>query len=1061
LKDENGKAASVGEADTLSAGTQTANASSIGNVPAAPPAALPFRFAAGDRLADRYLIIRYVASGGMGDVYEAHDEDLDVRIALKTLRPDRVDPHHLERFRREVALARRVTHPNVCRLHDAGFDVSPRGDVAFLTMELLAGDTLAADLARRGRWSTVEAGPIVDQLIDGLAAAHRSGVVHRDFKSANVLLVPEGSGPPRAVITDFGIARADAAGSGLAETLTHSGAVVGSPAYMAPEQVAGEPVTAASDIYALGVVLYELLTGRLPFVRDTVLATASARLTEPPPRPGQVVADLDPRWDDVVHRCLAREPDDRPSLPEIRAALTGAMPPRRRQVRPRALAIGAGVAAVAVVAAIAIPLARRPAEVPLVEPGPAPVAAPRPATFAVAIVPPLDRSRTPAPWLVPIVRLMLGADVDAQPSAILVPDASTDLLLETLRGGVADERAIARMAGGLAADRVVEASLGVVSDAADPMIRIELALRSGSGAVVAQASDMVPLGRLRRAVDGLVARLLRGDDPHVTLGAAGGSPGLPSTPAALRAYGEAVVTARRDPSAGRVLFERAAAQDGASVAVQAGLANILSITGDADGAGRAAREAMRLAAAWPPRARHLLASRLLGAVGSAEDAVGAAQEVASGTPDDRWAALDYANALGRAGRFGEASAYLAAATARSPRMGELFEVQIELSKLALGTGDFESGRRFAHKAAQLAQAAGQLSSEGLALVYEGWAAVQLDDIAGARTLADTALARGEAAEDLMVQGEALKVTALTLTGDPPAARRAIERRVAIHRLQADPAQISDALTTLAELVQWSDPQAAERALREAVAASEQAGDQMGGAFSDIILSSVLARRGEIAEATRRITSARAAFTARGEPDLVIAALAVAGEVSAAAGDLASARRLLAESVELAPVADGDRRAGTLAEAEMALRAGDAAGALALARGAASDKAAKPGAAAAIEAAALVRLGRLDEARAAVERAAGLPPASTSRAVLRAALALAEARAALEPDGDTGALTALAAEAARHRDVESELDARRLALQNAVRRGKGAAAARRGLAALAAEARRLGFQRLAR
>src|SRR6266568_4098545 len=217
--------------------------------------AAPLTYKAGDRVAERYRIVRALGEGGMGEVYEAEDLLLKERLALKTLRgPVADDEATVARFKREIQLARKVTHPNVCRLFDVGIDRRAGGEVAFLTMELLDGETLAARLKRAGPMSTAEALPIVEQVAAALAAAHEAGIIHRDLKCANVILV--GS---RAVVTDFGLARVVAEG---ADQVTGDGGIVGSPAYMAPEQVeGGRRLTAAVDIYAFGVVLFEMVTG--------------------------------------------------------------------------------------------------------------------------------------------------------------------------------------------------------------------------------------------------------------------------------------------------------------------------------------------------------------------------------------------------------------------------------------------------------------------------------------------------------------------------------------------------------------------------------------------------------------------------------------------------------------------------------------------------------------------------------------------------------------------------------------------------------------------------------
>jgi tRNA A-37 threonylcarbamoyl transferase component Bud32 len=337
---------------------------------AAPAAAEPARsFTPGTRVAGRYLVVRFVAGGGMGEVYEAEDLLLQERVALKAVRRDVAhDPTTAERFRREIQLARRVTHPNVCRIFEVGFHEG----VAFLSMEYLAGETLSERLDRKGRVTPAEAAPLLRQLAAGLGAAHDAGIVHRDFKSHNVILVPTPRGE-RAVITDFGLARAVAGEERVAHAVTRAGDLVGTPAYMAPEQVDGGAITPATDIYALGVVLYELLTGKLPFGGDTPLATAQMRVHEPPPSPRQHVADLDPRWEAAILRCLARAPDQRfATAAEVVDAVTdrplAAPGPRSRRVLVAAIAAAVVAAALAVATVRALhrapPRAPAPAVVP-------------------------------------------------------------------------------------------------------------------------------------------------------------------------------------------------------------------------------------------------------------------------------------------------------------------------------------------------------------------------------------------------------------------------------------------------------------------------------------------------------------------------------------------------------------------------------------------------------------------------------------------------------------------------------------------------------------------------
>ena len=271
-------------------------------------------FAPGELVAERYTVIRFVDRGGLGEVYEVESRELGEHQALKLLRPERTDDDNVtDRFRREIQIARRVTHPNVCRLYDAGIHgAGTPGEALYLTMEFLDGETLERRLERDGRFSAEEALPLVEQVVGALEAAHQRNVIHRDLKSSNIMLVPTEEGE-RAVVMDFGLARALAPGGDATaiDFRTRTGSLVGTPGYIAPEQVRGEPPTPAADVYSFGVLLFEMMTGELPFAAETPIETALQRLDEEPPSPRFLAPDLAPRWERVILRCLARRPEDR------------------------------------------------------------------------------------------------------------------------------------------------------------------------------------------------------------------------------------------------------------------------------------------------------------------------------------------------------------------------------------------------------------------------------------------------------------------------------------------------------------------------------------------------------------------------------------------------------------------------------------------------------------------------------------------------------------------------------------------------------------------------------
>ena len=271
------------------------------------------RFTPGQILAERYRIVALAGRGGMGEVFRAEDLTLGQIVAMKFL-PERLsrDAAALARFHAEVRNARQVSHPNVCRV----FDIGDTDGALFLTMEYVDGEDLASVVRRIGRLSPDKAMEIARQICAGLAAAHERGVIHRDLKPANVMLDGEG----KIRITDFGLA-------GIATTIKGEEARAGTPAYMAPEQLAGKEVTTRSDIYSLGLVLYEILTGKRAFEASTLQELMRVRESGAITNPSTLVRDLDPLIERVILRCLENDPGKRPaSALQVAAALPGGDP---------------------------------------------------------------------------------------------------------------------------------------------------------------------------------------------------------------------------------------------------------------------------------------------------------------------------------------------------------------------------------------------------------------------------------------------------------------------------------------------------------------------------------------------------------------------------------------------------------------------------------------------------------------------------------------------------------------------------------------------------------------
>lgn len=252
----------------------------------------------GQKIAGRYTIEREIGRGGMGAVYLAADEKLAERVALKIINAAMGDAGAVDRFRREVAAARKVTHPNVIRIHDLIED----GTMVLLSMEYVEGMTLSTYLGRVGALRVDEARHLLGQICDGVAAAHAVGVVHRDLKPGNVLLDNE----KRAKVIDFGLAKA-----AFMAGMTATGLIIGTPEYMAPEQVKGLAQDARTDVYSLGALAYHMLVGRPPFAGETPIAIGFAHVTEPPRPPTQLRAEIPPSLERAVLQALEKEPAKR------------------------------------------------------------------------------------------------------------------------------------------------------------------------------------------------------------------------------------------------------------------------------------------------------------------------------------------------------------------------------------------------------------------------------------------------------------------------------------------------------------------------------------------------------------------------------------------------------------------------------------------------------------------------------------------------------------------------------------------------------------------------------
>ena len=675
-------------------------------------------FAVDEIIARRYRVVRFIARGGMGEVYEVEDSELSSRIALKTIRVDLAgDEAVLERFRSEISLARRVTHANVCRLFDLGFHETPRGRITFLTMELLAGQSLRQRILAGGRFSVAEALPLVEQMAAGLSAAHRLGVIHRDFKSDNVMLVPSAStAVPRVVITDFGMARSSEASTTLPTT---SGELKGTPAYMAPEQLTNGTIGSAVDLYALGVVLYEMVTATLPFSGGNAMAVAVRRLTTKPIPPRQLAPGLDPRWEQTILRCLEREPARRfADVAEVMPALVGAAPAMLPRGRWRPAALALGLLLLFVAGAIGWRHHRR--------------APSTPERRALAVLGLRNLSgRAEAAWLGTALCELLAAEVTAQGELRRVPDDSVARARRDLRvpdGLVLSRELLQRLRATLDSDYVLDGAYLAVGDG---QVRLELVLQDArSGETLASDSATGRESALLELVSQSGQRLRRRlglrnlSAAEVEMARAS----LPADPSTARLYADGLSRLRRSDALGaRSLLQQATERDPGFPLGHAALAEAWRQLG------RQADETREAQLAWEhaaglPRAEQLSVEANLRV---ANKQWPRALELCHSLYDFFPGSLDYglqlADVQEQAGQLRAALATVTGLRRDVPAASRDPRVELVEARICQSLGDFRCEDAAAQRASAKGRALEASELVGDALLFESYAALTLGD----------------------------------------------------------------------------------------------------------------------------------------------------------------------------------------------------------------------------------------------------------------------------------------------------------------------------------------------
>ncbi|MEW6368504.1 MAG: tetratricopeptide repeat protein [Acidobacteriota bacterium] len=930
------------------------------NGPITPPAPIHGRspssttFSPGDLVANRYTIIRLIGLGGMGEVYEAQDKELGVRVALKAVRAEIAErPGAIDRFKREVDLARRVTHPNVCRIFDIGHHADPRGKtgITFMTMGLLAGETLENRIRRAGRMTTAEALPLIRQMCAALEAAHEAGITHRDFKPGNVAIVPikEGSAEVRVVVTDFGLARSSVMADRTGAAITGTGEIIGTPAYMAPEQVEGGAITESVDIYALGIVIYEMLTGALPFEGDTALSLAVKRLKEPPRSPRAHVPDLDRRWEEIILRCLERAPSDRfAGAMDVAQALAGeqlaSSPRQKRRLRDLTLA-GVAIAALIVIIIILIPPHERlPAPA---APQSQTIVKPRPAV-AILGFKNLTGNQNAA-WLSTALSDMLGTELAASEKLRTIPGENVARMKVDLSIREIDSFAretIARIRSNLAADFVISGSYAALGEKSGGLLRLDIILQDASSGDTVAA---IPLTGNEAGLFDLVSQVgtqLRSklgagqltaaqvDSLHAT---------LPASSEVTRLYAEGVSKLRSfDALSARAPLERAVKADPNYCLAHSALAQAWTRLGYDEKAKQESKLAMDLSAALPREERLLVEGQYRTANREWEKGVEIYRTLWTFFPDNLEYGLLLAGAQTSAGKGKDALQTVTSLHTLPPPASDDPRIDLQEARTAREISDFRRQRDASARAVANGSRQGATLLVASARLEEGWALKALGDVpkameafraareafsaAGDRGgvaratshMGATLLERGDLAGAASAYGEALAVyreigdrsgegnvlrnlaSIASGRGDIPAAERLLGESLTVARETANKSQVATVLNDLAniDLDYHGDIGRAKKRYQEALAAYREIGDRSSESMAMHNLAVASQQEGDLLTAKKLYEEAMAIATDNGEKGFAGAMMHNLAGMLYLQGDLVGARKRFEESITL-------------------------------------------------------------------------------------------------------------------------------------------------------------------
>jgi eukaryotic-like serine/threonine-protein kinase len=671
--------------------------------PIPPPSATGFRtgrLAHGTYLGRRYEIVSMLGEGGMGAVYKARDCELDRLVALKVIRPEfALQEEVLQRFKQELILARKITHKNVIRI----FDLGEADGVKFITMEFIEGKDLSSLIREKGRLGFDQCAETIYQVCTALDAAHSEGVVHRDLKPQNIMVDKNG----RVIVMDFGIARTMEQSSGM----THTGALVGTPDYMSPEQVMGEKVDARSDLFTLGIIFFQLLVGQLPFRADTVQGAMFKRTRERSKRPAEVDAAVPELLSDITAKCLQLDPALRyQSAAEIQHDINAwrggstkrieipapaepekAAPPRSRTPVLLAAALGLALLAGGVFVARKNIFPASKAAVP---------AAP---LNALAILPFRNASSdAKLDWLGSSMAEMLSTDVGQSASVRMVSADRVGQVLKDLRmtpQSELDAPTVGRIASLSNVDTVVWGHYAQFGE----QIRIDATIqdlkRGQSTTVKEQAAnekDILP------AVDRLAAQIRQSlAVPKSLLKELQEHAFKPSTSSlgALRAYDKGLQQIRAGKYSDAVTnFQSAISEDGQFALAYAKLAQSFGELGQDDEAEQAAQKAVSLSSSLPAQERYLIQANRDSILKDYPKAIEAYQNLVKVSSDNSDYLFDLGKAYESNGAFDRAKEVFTKVASLDPKRVEGLLAQ---GRVEIESGNTQSGLEFLTRAQAL------------------------------------------------------------------------------------------------------------------------------------------------------------------------------------------------------------------------------------------------------------------------------------------------------------------------------------------------------------------------